>query len=76
MRSFLLFISFQVRCLPWFGTPVEAYFTGVGGVRVRDISATATTLLLTGGSGAKGSRTPDLLNAIQALYQLSYGPER
>ena len=25
-------------------------------------------------SGAKGSRTPDLLNAIQALYQLSYGP--
>ncbi len=26
-------------------------------------------------SGAKGSRTPDLLNAIQALYQLSYGPE-
>ena len=24
--------------------------------------------------GAKGSRTPDLLNAIQALYQLSYGP--
>ena len=27
-------------------------------------------------SGAKGGRTPDLLNAIQALYQLSYGPER
>jgi hypothetical protein len=25
--------------------------------------------------GAKGSRTPDLLNAIQALYQLSYGPD-
>ncbi len=25
--------------------------------------------------GAKGSRTPDLLNAIQALSQLSYGPE-
>ena len=24
--------------------------------------------------GAKGSRTPDLLNAIQALSQLSYGP--
>jgi hypothetical protein len=24
--------------------------------------------------GPKGSRTPDLLNAIQALYQLSYGP--
>ena len=26
--------------------------------------------------GAKGSRTPDLLNAIQALSQLSYGPDR
>jgi hypothetical protein len=26
--------------------------------------------------GAKGSRTPDLLNAIQALSQLSYGPSR
>ena len=26
--------------------------------------------------GAKGSRTPDLLNAIQALSQLSYGPVR
>ena len=24
--------------------------------------------------GDKGSRTPDLLNAIQALYQLSYTP--
>ena len=26
------------------------------------------------GDGAEGSRTPDLLNAIQALSQLSYGP--
>ena len=26
--------------------------------------------------GARGSRTPDLLNAIQALSQLSYGPYR
>ena len=26
------------------------------------------------GSGAEGNRTPDLLNAIQALSQLSYGP--
>ncbi len=25
--------------------------------------------------GARRSRTADLLNAIQALYQLSYGPE-
>ena len=24
--------------------------------------------------GAMGIRTPDLLNAIEALYQLSYGP--
>src|SRR5690606_33053410 len=27
-----------------------------------------------GASGAEGSRTPDLLNAIQALSQLSYSP--
>ena len=27
-----------------------------------------------GSGGGKGSRTPDLLNAIQALYQLSYTP--
>ena len=26
------------------------------------------------GGGAEGNRTPDLLNAIQALSQLSYGP--
>ena len=25
-------------------------------------------------NGAEGNRTPDLLNAIQALSQLSYGP--
>ena len=28
----------------------------------------------TGNGGAKGSRTPGLLNAIQALSQLSYSP--
>lgn len=27
-------------------------------------------------SGAKEDRTPDLLNAIQALSQLSYSPEK
>ena len=27
-----------------------------------------------GGGGAEGSRTPDLLIANEALYQLSYGP--
>ena len=26
-------------------------------------------------NGAEGNRTPDLLNAIQALSQLSYGPD-
>jgi hypothetical protein len=26
--------------------------------------------------GAEGNRTPDLLLAKQALYQLSYGPSR
>ena len=28
-----------------------------------------------GVNGAEGSRTPDLLSAIQALSQLSYGPK-
>ena len=31
-------------------------------------------LSLEGFGGAKGSRTPDLLHAMQALSQLSYGP--
>src|SRR5215469_9252255 len=34
----------------------------------------ANLLARRGTGGAKGSRTPDLLNAIQALSQLSYGP--
>jgi hypothetical protein len=33
-------------------------------------------VLRPGQHGAEGSRTPDLLNAIQALSQLSYGPSR
>ena len=28
------------------------------------------------GGGDKGSRTPDLLNAIETLYQLSYIPNK
>ncbi len=34
----------------------------------------STVPLFTGGD--KGSRTPDLLNAIETLYQLSYIPVR
>jgi hypothetical protein len=30
---------------------------------------------LTAANGARGTRTPDLLGAIQALSQLSYSPE-
>ena len=33
-------------------------------------------ILLWQDGGAEGVRTPDLLNAIQALYQLSYDPIR
>ncbi len=36
------------------------------------ISAGDTPMFADG--GAEGVRTPDLLNAIQALYQLSYDP--
>ena len=30
----------------------------------------------TSGCGARGIRTPDILLAKQALYQLSYGPDK
>jgi hypothetical protein len=36
-------------------------------------SCTLTHECHTGG-GARGARTPDLLHAMQALFQLSYGP--
>ena len=39
----------------------------------QDARATGTGLV---GGGARRNRTADLLNAIQALYQLSYGPSR
>ena len=35
----------------------------------------AADLQLAKAGGARGSRTPDLVNAIHALSQLSYGPE-
>ena len=48
------------------------------GVRCRasDGSKRQNPRLVGGGfdGGAEGNRTPDLLNAIQALSQLSYGP--
>ena len=39
-------------------------------------SISLNNYLHAGRGGAKGNRTPDLLNAIQALSQLSYGPGR
>jgi hypothetical protein len=39
-----------------------------------DKSLGFTTIYSDFPGGAKGNRTPDLLNAIQALSQLSYGP--
>ena len=35
-----------------------------------------TVVTMTMANGARGTRTPDLLGAIQALSQLSYSPER
>ena len=45
--------------------------------RPLDYESSALPLSYSGAtvSGAEGSRTPDLLNAIQALSQLSYSPE-
>jgi hypothetical protein len=42
--------------------------------KVRQPSLFATLRAKAG--GGKGNRTPDLLNAIQALYQLSYTPKK
>ncbi len=39
-------------------------------LRLRQIES-----MLQAALGAMGIRTPDLLNAIEALYQLSYDPE-
>ena len=39
-----------------------------------DVGAATACRCITG--GAEGNRTPDLLKAIQALSQLSYGPDR
>ena len=43
--------------------------------RVQEIGAPTVVDADSQEGGAKGSRTPDLYNAIVALYQLSYGPE-
>ena len=37
-------------------------------------AAVSCIAISAGFGGAKGSRTPDLLHAMQALSQLSYGP--
>ena len=44
------------------------------GKRKRNLSETRSCVKKNG--GAEGNRTPDLLNAIQALSQLSYSPSR
>src|SRR3990172_9841527 len=43
--------------------------------RFRPMASKTCGPSLAGAGGARGSRTPDLLNAIQALSQLSYGPK-
>ena len=44
------------------------------GIPPQDPESCASTNSATRAYGAEGSRTPDLLNAIQALSQLSYSP--
>ena len=41
--------------------------------KMKGLAVSSQALVFFG--GAKGSRTPDLYNAIVALSQLSYGPE-
>ena len=42
--------------------------------RSRNVSAELNPALRSGGSGAEGARTPDLVAASHALSQLSYSP--
>ena len=53
---------------------VFRYNGGAGGLLTHRASAWTRRLNVIG--GAKRDRTADLLNAIQALSQLSYGPDR
>jgi hypothetical protein len=45
----------------------EGVSTGIGALHVADLRVW---------SGAEGNRTPGLLDATEALYQLSYSPKR
>ncbi len=53
-------------------TYYSAYMEPVGSFK-KDLRTSNAHLYL-GGGGARRDRTADLLNAIQALSQLSYGP--
>src|SRR5262249_17704432 len=64
--------AFCLEC--WIGGREEELFGSCGNTSPRRLRSFSDVSHLIG--GAKGSRTPDLLNAIQALSQLSYGPTR
>ncbi len=57
------------------GEPLALQLSG-GEARRQPTQRCGSVLTLRMVSGAEGSRTLDLLNAIQALSQLSYGPTR
>ena len=57
----------KLRLEPW-GLPPRA-------LRPSELRLRRIENMLQAALGAMGIRTPDLLNAIEALYQLSYDPE-
>ena len=59
------------RCQPFCDGRRKGFITGRR-IQKNKKGLLLQTLVLTG--GAEGNRTPDLLNAIQALSQLSYTP--
>lgn len=59
------------RCQPFCDGRRKGFITGRR-IQKNKKGLLLQTLVLTG--GAEGNRTPDLLNAIQALSQLSYNP--
>ena len=60
----------------WLARRAVARWQCVVPARLRTLCSGATAPKAFGAGGAEGVRTPDLLNAIQALYQLSYDPIR
>ena|GEM_PF-4261620 len=69
-RDFFLLVSFAVSF------ELLSSFFGESSLRERESRSCVLVVPQVAGCGDEGNRTPDLLLAKQALYQLSYIPDR